>query len=520
MAHGARSPPIVALRDNVAPDGWFTVSEPDRDIELLRASEQRYRSIFDASPVPMLVHRDGAIILANAAAAELFGAASPYELLGRDLYDDLTLETDFDESPSNRTHPGRLSRFDGTLIHVEVTDTVLPGEGDVQSVIRDVNERREFESRVHMIDRMVSVGTLAAGVAHEINTPLAYVLSNIEFGLDELQNRSRMSVDEVRELREALFEAHDGAARMRDIVRDLRTFSRSDDGTVGPVDVTRVIESSINMTSQEIRQRAKLYKHLERVPAVVSSESRLAQVFLNLLLNAAQAIPPGAPERNSITVSSRRSPQNEVVIEVADTGDGVPPEVAARIFDPFYTTKPVGSGTGLGLSICRSIVEGAGGTITLESAKGGGTTFRVVLPGALQSARPSRRPSFTPPSERGRVLAVDDDSLVGRAIARVLRGHDVVAVESAGAALDLLLDPREEFDLVLCDLMMPTLTGRELFTTLERQFPERLEAVVFMTGGSLSPEMREFVERHELRVIEKPFDGGALRALVQHAIRR
>jgi len=495
------------------------VTDQERDLELLRASERRYRGLVERSPVPMIVHREGAIILANAAAAELFGATSAYELLGRDLDDSLTLGVDFDESYSTRTFPGRLERLDGKVIHVEVTDTMSPGDPDVQTVIRDVHERREFESRVHMIDRMVSVGTLAAGVAHEVNTPLAYVLSNLEFGLDELQNRTRMSVDELRELRDALLEAYDGAARMRDIVRDLRTFSRADDGSVGPVDVLRVLESSINMTSQEVRQRAKLYKNLERLPAVVTSESRLGQVFLNLLLNAAQAVASGAPESNSVTVSTRRSPENEAIIEIGDTGHGIAPDVMPRIFDPFYTTKPVGAGTGLGLSICRSIVESAGGTITVESTVGIGTTFRIVLPGAQQLARQSRRPSFTPPTERARVLAVDDDALVGRAIARVLRGHDVVSVESADAALDLLLDPRQHFDLVLCDLMMPTLSGRDLHATLESQYPERIDALVFMSGGTFTPELREFIDEREVKVIDKPFDGGALRALVQHALR-
>jgi PAS domain S-box-containing protein len=496
------------------------VTDSPRDLELLRASERRYRSLVERSPVPMISHREGAITLANAAAAELFRASSAYELLGRDLYEHLVLAVDVDEGEPTRTATGRLTRLDGTVIHVEVTDSPSASDGEFHSVLRDVHERREFEGRVHMLDRMVSIGTLAAGVAHEVNTPLAYVLSNLEFGLEELINKTRMSVDELRELREALLEAYDGASRMRDIVRDLRTFSRADDATDGPVDVRRVLESSINMTGQEIRQRAKLYKHLESVPSVVSSESRLGQVFMNLLLNAAQAVPGGEPETHSVTVSARRSPENEAVIEITDTGYGIAPEVMDRIFDPFFTTKPSGTGTGLGLSICRSIVEGAGGRISVESTPGAGTTFRVVLPGVSQPARQSRRPSFTQPAERARVLAVDDDALVGRAIARVLRGHDVVTVESGAEALDRISTPGEHFDLVLCDLMMPGMTGRELFESLEERDPECLGALVFMSGGTFTPEVREFAERKDVRVIDKPFDGGALRALVQRALRR
>ncbi len=497
------------------------MSDTQREIELLRASERRYRELVERSPVPLLVHRDGSIILANAAAAALFGASSAYDLLGLELFDYLARGPEFDDSEPGAPVQGRLLRLDGTALHVEVIDSsASPGDAEVHTVLRDVHERKEFESRIHMIDRMVSVGTLAAGVAHEVNTPLAYVLSNLEFGLDELKNRTRMSVDELRELRDAMLEAYDGASRMRDIVRDLRTFSRADDGTVAPVDVLRVLESSINMTSQEIRHRAKLYKNLDRVPTVVSSESRLGQVFLNLLLNAAQAIPTGAADEHSVTVTSRRSAENDAVIEVSDTGHGIAPEVMERIFDPFFTTKPVGTGTGLGLSICRSIVEATGGRLTVESTVGVGTTFRVVLPGVVREARQTRRPSFVPPAECARVLAVDDDPLIGRAIARVLRGHDVVSVESAEAALVRLLDPNEHFDLVLCDLMMPAMTGRELYEELLRGNPDRVEVVVFMSGGTFTPELREFVEDGDIKVIDKPFDGAALRALVQHALRR
>ncbi|MBM4376004.1 MAG: response regulator [Deltaproteobacteria bacterium] len=495
------------------------MTDSPRDLELLRASERRYRSLVERSPVAMLAHREGAITLANAAAAELFRASSAYELLGRDLYEHLAVAVDDAEDDATRTATGRLTRLDGSVIHVELTESPSASDGEIHSVLRDVHERREFEGRVHMIDRMVSIGTLAAGVAHEVNTPLAYVLSNLEFGLDELMNKTRMSVDELRELREALLEAYDGASRMRDIVRDLRTFSRADDVTNGPVDVLRVLESSINMTGQEIRQRAKLYKHLESVPSVVSSESRLGQVFMNLLLNAAQAVPSGAPEAHSVTVTTRRSPENEAVVEVSDTGYGIAPEVMERIFEPFFTTKPSGTGTGLGLSICRSIVEGAGGRISVDSTPGAGTTFRVVLPGVARAARQSRRPSFTPPVERARVLAVDDDAFVGRAIARVLRGHDVVTVESGADALERLLAPGEHFDLILCDLMMPGMTGRELYEVLEEREPDCLEGLVFMSGGTFTPEVREFAERKDVRVIDKPFDGGALRALVQHALR-
>src|SRR4029079_12566875 len=179
---------------------------------------------------------------------------------------------------------------------------------------------------------------------------------------------------------EGLAEARQGAERVRNIVRDLRVFARGDEEQSGPVALRRVLDSSINIAWNEIRHRARLVKDYGDTPMVEANESRLGQVFLNLLLNAAHAISEGETERNEIRVSTRTDGRGHAIIEIRDTGGGIPPDIRDRIFDPFFTTKAAGEGTGLGLWICSGILSALGGEISVDSDVGRGSTFRVMLP--------------------------------------------------------------------------------------------------------------------------------------------
>ncbi len=493
------------------------ISKRKKAEDALRASEERYRQLVELAPDAIFVHHNGEVEFANEAAARLMQVSKGSDLVGRRL-DELLCKADVDDGDPPQHE---LRHANGDTSFVELRESaVAPGSDSKQTIVRDVTERRQLAGRLHLIDRMLSIGTLAAGVAHEVNTPLAYVLANIEFGIEQLRRRSRLSVDEIRDLRDALLEAKEGAARVRDIVRDLKTFSRGDEDQTGPVDIKRVLESSINMSWNELRHRAKLYKNIERVPAVEGNESRIGQVFLNLLVNAAQSIPKGQVQQNSIAVSTRTGPGDTAVIEVKDSGVGIPDAVLARIFDPFFTTKPSGTGTGLGLPICRNIVQSLGGEITVESSPGEGTTVRVILPGVDGGPVSSPTPSYVPPDERANVLVVDDDELVSRALRRVLRGHEVTSTQDGAKALELLLDGDDYFHIVLCDLMMPLMSGRELYEQLAAAAPEACERLVFMTGGTAGPEDRDFTHVVGAKVIDKPFDSASVRALVQDALRR
>ncbi|QRN96781.1 HAMP domain-containing protein [Archangium violaceum] len=237
------------------------------------------------------------------------------------------------------------------------------------------------QSQLLFADRLATIGQLAAGVGHEINNPLAFVLSNLNYAQQVVTDLDAAPTEvERRELLESLAEAREGAERVRLIVRDLKMLSHPDDRESGPVDLVKVVRSAAKMAAHEIRDRARLVQLVENVPPVRGNSARLCQVFLNLLINAAHAISPGAVERNEIQLVARVEDAQRVTVEVRDTGCGIPADKLERIFEPFFTTKPVGQGSGLGLSVCQRIISSHGGDISVESEVGRGTTFRVSLP--------------------------------------------------------------------------------------------------------------------------------------------
>jgi PAS domain S-box-containing protein len=279
------------------------------------------------------------------------------------------------------------ARF-GSRVYQCRIDPLRNSDGEITGTIGvalDITERKGMEAKLIQAERLASMGTLAAGVAHEINNPLTYVMANIGFVSERLHKLLPLHppsalAQQLEELGTALSEAQEGAIRVRQIVRDLKILARGDEERFGAVDVRQVIESSIGMVLNQIQAKAELMQDFGEVPMVEASESRLGQVFLNLLINAAQAIKEGDAASNLIRISTRTDEKGRAVVTVTDSGAGIPPEVIGRIFDPFFTTKPVGVGTGLGLFICHGIVKALGGEIGVDSALGHGTTFRVVLP--------------------------------------------------------------------------------------------------------------------------------------------
>jgi signal transduction histidine kinase len=256
---------------------------------------------------------------------------------------------------------------------------ILPGRH--LAVLRDVTESRLAQARIAHDERLASIGTLAGGIAHEINNPLAGLFASLSFVAEQVAPLLPPG-DDGREVAEAIEDGRTAAERMRDVIRDLQVFSGLDDGALAAVDVVGVVDSALRVAEGELRRRARVVRDLAEVPRVRASEGRLAQVVLKLLVNAAQAIAAGAPDENEIRVSSSLDPGGRVSIEVADTGCGIAPEHLSRIFDPFFTTRPVGAGAGLGLPVCLGVVRSLRGTIEVESEVGRGTTFRVLLPAA------------------------------------------------------------------------------------------------------------------------------------------
>jgi DNA-binding response OmpR family regulator len=400
---------------------------------------------------------------------------------------------------------------------------------------RKVEERtRELEEIViqrRQAERIATIVLLSASIAHEINNPLTVVTGNLDLTsslVDELVDTAGNK--EVGELSQALAEARtqlrdalEATERVRQIVRDLKVFSHPDtQESLGPVDLHEVLESAMRMTSNEVRHHANFVTEFGDVPPVLANESRLGQLFLNLIVNAAQAIPMGRADNNEVRISTSREASDRVVVEVSDTGIGIPHDKLEQIFDPFFTTKSIGEGTGLGLAICHRIVTEMGGTIEARSTVGVGTTFRVVLRRANDARAVSPEPKSAPdaraPARRGRVLVVDDEPALCATVERMLaRHHDVIALTSPRHAAQMIADG-ERFDLILSDLMMPEMTGIELHSDLASKAPDQAERMIFMSGGSLTPDGAKFLRSPGRISIDKPFRSTALLDLVRQVL--
>ena len=500
----------------------------------LEASREAFVDLYDLAPVGYVtVGEGGFVVRANLEAAKLLGVPRS-ELLGAPLTR-FVMEADQDvlyhlrrrlhqtgepQSCELRLAPGQGAE---RWVHVQAT-RAAEGEGtpEVRVVLSDVTElrrvqreREALQARVSQADRLASVGMLAAGVAHEINNPLSYVLSNLEQASDLLRDEGASPSGSRHEaVVSALVEASEGAERVRRIVRGLMTFSRADDDRRVAVDIEKVLDSTLRMVGHEVRNRARLVRELRAVPPVQGSELHLGQVFLNLVMNAVQSMPEGDVKHNELRVSTRLAPDGRVAVAVQDTGSGIPAELLGRVFDPFFTTKPAGVGTGLGLSICYSLLAREGGAISVESEVGHGTTFTVSLP--VAEARAAPEVDVAPPVvvRRGRLLVVDDEPIVGRVLGRLLeREHDVEVLASSHEAL-ARVKSGERYDAIFCDLMMPELSGAELHGELVRFAPDQAARMVFVTGGAFGAAAIDFLDRVPNPRLFKPFEHRAVRRVL------
>lgn len=537
-------------------------------VERLRTNEVRFRSLSDATSEGVLFHSDGRVSDANAAAIRLFGRESG-ELVGLPVAALFEERNSLDETEDDAVELSAV-RGRGARFPVEASNRSV-GEGDMKILtVRDISERKRTEARMILADRLASLGTLAAGAAHEINNPLTYVLAGIEtlserVGASESREGTKVSVDREEALG-LLGEMREGCGRVATIVQELRELSRGKDDDRVPVRVVEAFETAIRMTYADIREKARIVRDFQCEPRVLANPGRLGQVLINLLVNAAQAIPEGNPGQHVITVGVRDLSNGRIRLEVTDTGTGIPEALLPRIFDPFVTTKAVGQGTGLGLSICHNIVTSLGGTIEVESVEGRGTTFRVELEAAARMSLPpvslstptpmfsplqrttaparvedavdaetrrgpslpvpepvkapsaSAAPSLSsmPPGVDGdplRVLVIDDDPGVSRALSRMLREHDTTLADGGQPGLELLL--REDFDVVLCDLMMPDVSGMDVYERIRAVRPEIAARIVFITGGAHTAEGRAFLERVPNPKLGKPIARAELRELMR-----
>jgi PAS domain S-box-containing protein len=403
-------------------------------------------------------------------------------------------------------------------------------------IFRDVSEARYLRQQAELNDRLAALGTLAAGVAHEVNNPLSFIIGNQQYARDELTTlqksvRRGNELDKDDLLRKldsvgaALKDALAGCERVRVIVSELKKLGRPTTPNLSSLDVRAVLDSALGVTHAELAARARVVREFDTCPRVRADETRLNQVFVNLLLNAAQSIAPGRVDTNEIRVVTSTNARGGATIEVRDTGSGISRELVPRIFEPFFTTRALETGSGLGLSVSHGIVTSLGGTLEVESRVGSGSTFRVTLPASANAssypppARQSEPPLARHDGSSKRLLFIDDERILLDALVRALDSYYTIdTVTSAKAALGLFENGRE-YDLVVCDLMMPGMTGMDLFERMNRSFPSLAARTVFMTGGAFTPGAQKFLGSVQRRVLEKPFSNNELVDFVAQSLR-
>lgn len=505
------------------------VSEQERAEEELRNSEARFAQLLDSAPDGVLMLDQTRVLSANRLAVGMFGESQSEALVGRDLTELLDRESaacvskqfsalTADGPLSADCEPNELRTLGGRSIEVSAILLNYEGQPTVLAFLRDVTERKAIQQRLVQADRLAAVGMLAAGVAHEVNNPLAYVLLNLKYLQKELPKAAH-DPERLEKLMRHIEDANHGAERVQTIVRDLRSFARADDEKPGPVELNSILDSALAMADHEVSKRAVLRLHLSGVVYVCAPPTKLEQVFLNILVNAAHALDVSHLD-NEVRLELARPSNGTVRITISDTGPGIPEQLREKIFEPFFTTKPRGMGTGLGLPICRNIIAGVGGRIWVTQNEPRGTSVHVELPEVPRPETPHPQPTIAPKTipapdkQRGRVLIIDDEKSVATMLARFLESsYDVKHCTGARDALQLLSE--HVFDVILCDVMMPEMSGIDLFEQLGKVAPGAQDRVIFMTGGGLLPEVYAFLRHAERPKLEKPFDMRELRRVIQ-----
>jgi PAS domain S-box-containing protein len=555
-AEGASKAPVIRV---VMSD----ITERRLAEETLRASEARHRALFEKShdALMTLAPPDWRLTAANSTALAMFGAADEAAFLVH-APSDYSPKAQLDGSRSDEKSAGMIAlalsagshfyewtfrrlagqEFPATVL---LTRMEIDGHPLLHATVRDETEVKRLQAMLRQSDRLTSMGTLAAGVAHEINNPLTYVLNNLESlteDLPKLGSALARSLQTVRaeigsealadllgadaqalepavlsDMAERAREALDGTERIRIISRAIGTFSRVECNERSRVDLNYAIECATTMALTAIKFRAKLLVNYSTLPPIWASTGKLSQVFLNLLINAAHAIDEGDVRNNTIEIRTWLC-EDDVFAEVKDTGRGIAEGDLERIFDPFFTTKSAGVGSGLGLPICRNIVSEFGGDIQVESELGKGTRFTVRLPiHAGSSQAPPPMPAMLAaevPNAHGRLLMIDDEPPILAMLAQLLGSDHQVVTASSGEAAQVILSADQSFDVILCDLMMPGLSGMDLHAWLATEYPALAQRVVFVTGGAFTRAASEYVARVGNPRVEKPYDKDKLEKLV------
>ncbi|HEX4574595.1 MAG TPA: ATP-binding protein [Gemmatimonadales bacterium] len=512
---GALGPAELALVLAVLAEAAIAL-ENARLVELLSSAKREWEKTVDAiSQAICIVDAHGTVRRANRVFAELI--QTPVTAIpGRPW---ISLLPPAWSDPVART----LAEATTTAVEIRAGErilllTVIPmaEPGSAVLVFEDQTDRRRLQEQLIQSEKMSAIGQLIAGVAHDLNNPLASVVGFSDFLVE--------AGEVPASLAEPLQVIRQEAERAATIVKNLLSFARSQEGERKRQSIGAILESTlVLLRNQLMAHKVEATLELEpELPDVEANANQLKQVFVNLINNASQAIASDAPS-GRIWIAAKRTPDG-IAVSVTDSGPGMTEAIAARVFEPFFTTKGEGEGTGLGLSICQGIVKEHGGRISLETKPGAGAAFTVELPiGATAPAGEGAPVPATGGRAQGRalrILVVDDEPHILYYMRATLEswGHTVEVASDGAYALERAL--AEAFDVIICDLRMPHLSGRDMYTRLARQDPHAAERIIFATGDTVRGDTLQFLERLGRPYLHKPFTLAELRSALGHAAKQ
>lgn len=503
------------------------ITERKRADEALRASEASYRAIFDAAEDAIFVHdlETAAIVDVNARACADFGySREEFRALsigalsaGEEPYTQEQAMLHFARVVAGepmhvewkcRTRSGQLRWHE--LYGKRVT---IGGRDRVLALARDITDKkraqadlaRERESS-HEREKLAAMGSLLAGVAHELNNPLSVVVARAVLLEEQGNPATQIAAAKIRA----------AAERCARIVRTFLAMARQQPPQRGPVAIKDVIAAALDIAGYAVRASGVVVtvESAADIPMIDADADQLHQVLLNLILNAQQSLQDVDGPRRIVITSRFDRATHRLLVEVADNGPGIPDAARARVFEPYFTTKAIGVGTGVGLAVSLAFVEAHGGTLTLKPTEGG-AAFLIALPvGDASAVSAAGHPSARPDAHARTILVVDDEEEIRETLAEILvdARHRVVTAASGRDALERMAALR--YDVIFADMRMPDLDGRALYHEIQRRWPHQAERVVFVTGDMLTTALREFVAGSGRPLIEKPFLPSDVRRIV------
>lgn len=485
------------------------VSEEYTAHDALARSEARYRHLFEsASDAIVTFDAAGRFTTVNHA-AEVISGYERGDLIGS-MFAPMLPDVEIPKAlrEFQRALSGESGQFetaflrkDGQTKYISVTYSCPQLGEEVLCLIRDVTQERQLQQQLMQSEKMAAIGQLVSGVAHELNNPLASVSAFAQLLLSEggFPGQYRHSAEIIAS----------EARRAARIVNNLLMFARQHKAEKVPAQINEVLDNTLELRTYELSVRGiSLIRDYEKnVPETMADIHQLKQVFLNITTNAEQAMEAMERGHQRLTVRTRAL-TGVIRIEIEDTGPGIAPDSLQRIFNPFFTTKPTGSGTGLGLSISLGIVSEHGGRIWAENVAGGGSRFCVELPVVepVRAAEPEPSPVSAYAAIGMRVLVVDDEEPIRVALCRYLSQAGHVAVPTGSGAEALSHAERQDFDAMILDIRMPDMSGKEVFERLRKVHPSLAERVIFLTGDTVSLELRRFLSESGRPFVAKPFE--------------